>query len=195
MLWGHLTEDTELRPLIMADAAALLALIEANRAHLRHWLRWIDGNTCIADTEAFIENRLEQHADGLGLHAAIWHHGALAGLIGMLPIHWPNRTVEIGYWLGAAFQGKGLMTQACRTLVAHSFDTLGLHRIEIRAATGNTRSRAIPERLGFTQEGIQRQAEWLYDHWLDMAVYSLLQEEWIAGAPDAGERSSMPLTR
>ena len=48
----------------------------------------------------------------------------------------------------------------------------------IHCAVGNRRSRAIPERLGFTQEGIARDAEWLYDHYVDLVTYSLLAPEW-----------------
>ena len=69
------------------------------------------------------------------------------------------------------------MTRACRALVAHAFDTLRLQRVEIRVATGNRRSRAIPERLGFREEGILRQVEWLYNHYVDHVVYGRLASD------------------
>ena len=53
-----------------------------------------------------------------------------------------------------------------------------LNRIEIRAAVGNARSRAIPERLGFKQEGTLREAERVGDAYLDAVVYSMLGSEW-----------------
>ena len=70
------------------------------------------------------------------------------------------------------------MTEACRAMLNYGFDVLGLNKIEIRCATGNTRSCAIPRRLGFTQEGIIRQAEWLYDHYVDLVLYWMLASEW-----------------
>jgi ribosomal-protein-serine acetyltransferase len=53
-----------------------------------------------------------------------------------------------------------------------------MHKVEIRAASGNKKSRAVPERLGFKQEGCIRQAEWLYDHYVDHVVYGMLDLEW-----------------
>ncbi len=70
------------------------------------------------------------------------------------------------------------MTEACRAMVNHAFRELGLNRVGIACATENHRSRAIPERLGFRQEGVQRQAEWLYDRFVDRALYAMLASEW-----------------
>ena len=67
------------------------------------------------------------------------------------------------------------MTRSCRALIDHAFSTLGLHRVVIRCAVENHRSRAIPERLGFTLEGIERESQWLYDHFVDLAIYALLE--------------------
>jgi ribosomal-protein-serine acetyltransferase len=62
--------------------------------------------------------------------------------------------------------------------VEYLFDEVGLHRVEIRCGTGNTRSRAIPQRLGFHHEGILRDAEWVNDRWLDLDVWSMLEQDW-----------------
>jgi ribosomal-protein-serine acetyltransferase len=83
----------------------------------------------------------------------------------------------MGYWLDAAHQGKGIMTAACREMIKHAFQELDLHRVVIACATENLRSRAIPERLGFKLEGVARQSEWLYDHFVDHAIYALLRPD------------------
>ena len=63
-------------------------------------------------------------------------------------------------------------------MITYAFDVYGLNKVEIHCATENRRSCAIPERLGFKQEGVLRQGEWLYDHFVDLAVYGLLASEW-----------------
>ena len=75
----------------------------------------------------------------------------------------------------------GLMTNSCRALTAHAFEAYGLNRMTIACATENNKSRAIPERLGFELEGVQRQAEWLYDHFVDHALYGMLNDDWKDG--------------
>jgi RimJ/RimL family protein N-acetyltransferase len=81
-------------------------------------------------------------------------------------------------WLSADEQGRGTMTEAVRALVDHAFGPWNLHRVEIGAAVGNARSRAIPERLGFRPEGVRRRAERVGDRFLDLVVYAMLAADW-----------------
>ncbi len=55
---------------------------------------------------------------------------------------------------------------------------MGLHRIEIKVATNNLRSQAIPEKLNFRKEGLLRQAELVNNKFLDLYIYSMLSFEW-----------------
>ena len=170
--------DLELRLLEERHAEELSALSDENRDHLREWMPWVDESRTVEDRRNFIKRTLEQFANNDGFNAGIWFQGRLAGVIGYHRIDWRTRSTSIGYWLGASFQGRGIMTRVCRALVDHVFNGLGLNRVEIRCATENRKSRAIPERLGFTQEGVIRQAEWLYDHFVDLVVYGILVSEW-----------------
>ena len=85
------------------------------------------------------------------------------------------------------------MTRSCAAIVDHGFNDLKLHRITILCASENRRSRAVPERLRFTQEGTARESEWLYDHFVDLVTYSMLEHEW----PDAKKQylAARPLHR
>lgn len=159
------------------QAPLLFALIEKNRTYLRSWLPWLDDNTAIADSRNFIDCARERYANREGLDMGIWHREILVGVIGFQQFSWGSQSGELGYWLDADAQGAGIMTRCCRALIDHAFTKLELNRVEIRCAVDNAPSRAIPERLGFRQEGHLRQVEWLYDHFVDHVVYGLLVGE------------------
>lgn len=168
----------ELRLLEMHHAEELFHLTEQNRNSLRQWLPWLDTTRNVKDTERFIEGAMKQYAANLGFQVGIWYQGQLAGVICFYGLNWLHRSVGIGYWLGQAFRGQGMMTKACWAMVNYAFAELQLNRAEIRAAVGNRPSRAVPERLGFVQEGIVRETEWLYDHFVDHVIYGMLAKDW-----------------
>ena len=172
--------DLELRPLALQDAPELFALVEANRARLRRWLPWLDLNTRVAHTRAFVAERKALAAKGLARTYTIRVRGELAGMIGFNWIDRFNRSAMVGYWIAEAFEGRGLVTRSVARLVDHGFSQLALHRIEIRVAVRNRRSRGVPMRLGFRHEGTLHEAEWLYDHHVDHAVYAMLEAKWRA---------------
>ena len=160
------------------DADSAFAAIDRNRAHLRRWLPWIDHVKTVDDERAFIARATAQAAANNGFHAGIWRERKIVGAIGFHYVDWANRKTEIGYWVDEREQGRGIITRSCRAAVDYAFSEWKLNRVVIFCATGNTRSRAVPERLGFTLEGVYRQAEWLYDHFVDLAAYAALAHEW-----------------
>jgi ribosomal-protein-serine acetyltransferase len=170
--------DLELRLLEERHAAMLFELTDKSREHLRPWTPWLDSTKTEADSREFIRHSLGQFARNEGLVTGIWYKGSLAGVISFDRINNVNHSAMIGYWIGAEYQRKGLMTRACEALINYGFSELGLNRIVIWAATENLRSSAIPVRLGFTREGVERQAQWVNDHYVDIVVYSILRSEW-----------------
>lgn len=166
-----------LRVLCEDDAAELFALTDVNRAYLRRWLPWVDLVTSEEDSRSFLTTVTTQREEGRGPTFGVLCEGALAGVVGFLPVDRVNRIGEIGYWLAPGLQGRGIMTQCCRFAVRYGFLTLDLNRIQIAAGTENLESRAIPERLGFKFEGILRSRENLYGTFIDHAMYALLRNE------------------
>jgi ribosomal-protein-serine acetyltransferase len=180
-MFNHkLSDEAELRLLEERHAEELFALINRNHERLLVWVPWLSSTDSLEHTRDFTRRKLQRFADNNGFAAGIWYQGALAGEIELDYVDWSNRITEIGYWVGADAEGKGLVTKACRILIAHAFDNLGLNRVQIRCATENLRSRAIPEKLGFTQEGILRQVERLHDRYVDLVIYGMLAHEWQA---------------
>lgn len=170
--------DVVLKLLDTLHADQLTELTDSCRPYLKEWLPWVDGSKSIEDTKAFIEMTKTQFASNNGFQAGIWYRGKIAGVIGYHGMNWSHNSTSIGYWLGARYQGNGVMTKACRVFVDYAFRELKLNRVEVRCAERNLKSRAIPERLGFVKEGIIRDAEWLYDHYVDDVVYGILSREW-----------------
>jgi ribosomal-protein-serine acetyltransferase len=177
----ELAPDAWLRPLQVRHATEVFALVEANRAHLRQWLPWVDATQSEVDVRGYLLETQALAARDESLTCGLWTPAGLVGVIGYHRIYWPHRRTALGYWLAEGAQGCGLMTRAARALTDHAFAELRLHRVEIAAAVENRRSRAIPERLGFTLEGYRRECEWLYDHFVDHALYGVLAREWRGG--------------
>lgn len=158
-------------------------MIEANRARLAKWLPWAAAQAP-EDTIEFIRRTRKQLADNDGFQTAVVCEGVIAGVVGYVGVDWQKRSTNIGYWLGKEHQGRGTMTLAVRALVDHALSGWDLNRVEIRAAEENRPSRAIPERLGFRQEGVMRGAELVEGRYLDSVVYSILAADWYSAPPE-----------
>ena len=182
-------EQTHLRLLEEQYAEEFFALTARNRTYLQEWMPWAAYEGSLEETKAYMKQSLCQFANREAMRTGIWYQDRLVGVIAFEQIDWTNRSVEIGYWIDAAMQGKGLVTKVCRTLVSYAFEQYQLNKVEIHTASENSRSRAIPERLGFTQEGILRQAERFADHYNDLVVYGMLASEWREQAPGSPERA------
>lgn len=151
-------------------------LIDHNREHLRQWLLWVDKRKTAEDMVPVIKYWLENLANNHGFDVAIRYNGNLVGMIGV-QFDWGNRTASIGYFISKNSEGKGIITISLKSLIKELFDRYSLNRIEIQCAANNLKSQGIPERLEFKKEGIKRAGQFLYDHYEDLIVYSLLRNE------------------
>lgn len=174
----QVSDEIKLRPYAAADAEEIFAAVMGNYEHLRPFLHWVVPEYSLEGVREFIavsqKNREERINEGYG----IFDKSKLVGAIGFVNFSWDSKRTEIGYWIAKDFSGKGIITKSCRTLINYAFDELEMNRIEIRCATENVRSRAIPERLGFQLEGILRQALWRHTRLYDVAIYGLLKKDW-----------------
>jgi ribosomal-protein-serine acetyltransferase len=174
-----LGDGAVLRRLRPDEAPTIFAAVEANRGRLDPWMPWSGLTRTVDDQQAWLDRVLsdEGNFDGTGLFV----DGAYAGGVGMT-IDPFGVTGEIGYWISREFEGRGLVTRAVKAFIDMGFEELGLHRIFIRAGVDNVRSRAIPERLGFTNEGVLRGEGKGSDGsgFHDLVAYGLLEEEWRA---------------
>lgn len=173
----HIDDELTVRLLEERHAPGLYALIDRNREHLSRWFPWVEHTTEVEHTRDFLRRSLRKFADGNGFEAGVFAGDRHVGMVGLHYLrHHPGRT-ELGYWLAADAQGQGIMTRIVRGLTRILFDDYGLERVEIRCHPDNVRSRAVPERLGFRQEGILRHMGELRGEAFDHVVYGLLAEE------------------
>ncbi len=160
------------------DAGEIYAAVRENLEELKLWMPWVTDDYSIETARDFIRKNLIELAENNTFAAAVVLNEKIVGTVGLHHFDSANKSIQMGYWLDKEAQGKGLMTRCCRVLINYAFDDLALNRVQINCNVENTKSRAIPERLGFKLEGIFRQVEWLNGKFRDWAVYAMLAEEW-----------------
>ncbi len=89
-----------------------------------------------------------------------------------------NSIGEVGYWIRSDETGNGYATEATTRAVQIGFEEMGLHKVQLRIAVGNTRSEKIARRLDFAHEGTLRDEVKVGNQWLDHTVWSMLEREW-----------------
>ena len=187
-----ISPELRMKVLIPSDAGPLFALVHRNREHLRQWLPWVDATKGAEDTRGFLGGAYEAFKEDLAAHFGIRLNGQLVGIVGFHGFDRTNRVTSLGYWLARDYCRRGIMRKCVAAAVEFAIREEGMNRVYVRCATGNHASKRIPQSLGFRFEGIQREAEWLYDHFLDLEVYSMLAREWTGAAgrivrPDQGK--------
>ena len=172
--------STRLRELTGEDAGALYALVDGNRNYLRQWLPWVDRQQGPQDSAHFIEGARKDNRAGVALTLGIEHQGEIAGVIAFHEFDRDNRQISMGFWISSSHQGKGIVSSSCERLIEYAFTDLGLNRVVMKIAEDNIRSRRVAERLGLACEATSRQSEWLYDHYVNQAIYAITAEQWSA---------------
>jgi ribosomal-protein-alanine N-acetyltransferase len=109
--------------------------------------------------------------------------GAIIGMIWIFKSTPYFDALELGYKIFDRAQwGQGLMTEATTLVVDYLFATKQINRLEIRCDVENRASARVAEKLGFTHEGVSRQAVFANGAHHDMDVYALLREGWTAAS-------------
>src|SRR5690625_2445666 len=146
-----------LRMLTARDAKPLFKITDESREYLKKWLPWLDETKSEEESLSFIKSTFITYNNRTGITAGIFLDEVLVGVISYNELDFTNKIGSIGYWLNINNTGKGIMTKSVSSMITYGIQELGLNRIEIRCASNNKRSRAIPERLGFKQEGYLRE--------------------------------------
>ena len=154
------------------DRDEFLALARASRAFLRPWV------APPADRAAFAAYlRRARRPTERGFLVCRRLDGAIVGVINVSQISLGNfRNAYLGYYAGAAFAGRGYMSEGLRLAVRHSFGRLGLHRLEANIQPGNRASIRLVRRGGFTREGFSRRYLKIFGRWRDHERWAVTAE-------------------
>jgi RimJ/RimL family protein N-acetyltransferase len=169
------------RPFTDDDAAPLFAAIQESRAHIQTWLPWADQHHSVADTLEFIRRTQARWIlrDGFGMGIFSRQEGTFFGGIGLDVVSWDVRAFDIGYWVRKSAEGHGYVSEATRLVTTFAFAPLKARRVTIRCDARNTRSKAIPERLGYVYEGCLRRSELdTIGQPFDMLIFAMIPEDY-----------------
>lgn len=152
-------------------------MVDQNRPHLREWLPFVDRMQTIEFSENYVKGTIQRNKEGIEYAFVIIENEIVIGRIGVYKIDIQNKIGEIGYWLIENKQGKGIIIKSCKTIIDFCFNELKINRIEIKCGIKNSKSKAIPEKLNFTNEGIIREGELIHNNFIDINLYSLLKSD------------------
>jgi ribosomal-protein-alanine N-acetyltransferase len=165
-----------LRELRLADAPALLSVLTTEEV-----TRFISPPpTTVEGFERFITWANAQRAAGTYICFAVVPHGSetAIGIIQVRQLDPGFGTAEWGFAIGQAFWGTGLFVQAAELVLAFAFETVGVHRLEARAAVMNGRGTGALQKLGAHRDAVLRKSFSRNGCALDQALWSILEEDW-----------------
>ncbi|WP_448572472.1 GNAT family N-acetyltransferase [Trichothermofontia sp.] len=132
------------------------------------------------DSEQFIEAELAKYTSLQPASWAIVHQavGKVIGTCGFGFWHIAHARIEVGYALGRAYWGQGLMPEALQAVITFCFSTLPLNRIEALCLVENHASARVMEKVGMYYEGLLREALCHQGRYCDLKLYAILQSDW-----------------
>jgi ribosomal-protein-serine acetyltransferase len=173
------TDRLRLRAPRRADAGPLFEAIAETLEQLVPWLPWARPDHSRSETRRYLRAARTAWARHTAFEFVIEAPtgGSILGVTSLHRIDWLRHSAGIGYWIRRSRFGEGLATEASEAVLAHAFGALMLHRVEALVALANKPSQRVVEKLGFTREGVARDAEFVDGRFLDHIQYSLLDHE------------------
>lgn len=153
-------------------ARAVRPVAVANLERLRQWEPWAHNLDPDGVDDDWNSEQLRRFIAGTAIPTVVLQDGRPIGSVSAQLDRY-YRTGELGYWIAAEAEGKGIVLRACQALISDMFAD-GIERAEIRTAAHNVRSIRLAERLGFTREGTLRSALPVGPVRHDVAVFGLV---------------------
>lgn len=180
-LIGNLVTLRELR---LSDAPALFSALSSEQVS-----RFISPPPATVEGfERFIGWAIRQREAGQHVCFAAVPHGSdtAIGLFQVRSLEPAFGTAEWGFAIASEFWGTGVFADGAHLTVDFAFEVLGVHRLEARAALKNGRGNGALRKLGAVQEGVLRQSLLRNGEYLDQALWTILQEDWLQSTAPCG---------
>ena len=168
-----------LREMRVSDAPSLFAMLTTEEV-----ARFISPPpTTVEGFERFIMWANRERAAGTYACFAIVPHGmdTAVGIFQVRQIEPAWGTAEWGFAIGSPFWGTGAFADGAKLVLDFAFETIGVHRLEARAAVQNVRGNAALRKLGAVQEGVLRRSFLRNGQYLDQALWAILDEDYRMG--------------
>ena len=181
---GAERNEVVLRELRASDAPSLFALLTTEEVS-----RFISPPpTTVEGFEKFIAWTIRQRAAGTYACFAVTLKGfdTAIGIFQVRETEPGFGTAEWGFAIGSPFWGTGVFEEGAKLVLEFAFETLGVHRLEARAAVRNGRGNGALRKIGAVQEGVLRKSFLRNGQYLDQALYAIVAEEWRARGGTAG---------
>jgi len=175
VLTGSMVILRELRP---SDAPSLFALLTTEEVS-----RFISPPpTTVDGFERFIAWTHRQRTAGSYACFAVTMRGddTAIGIFQLRELEPGFGTAEWGFAIGSAFWGTGVFQDGAALVIRFAFETVGVHRLEARAAVRNGRGQGALRKMGAVQEGVLRKSFLKNGEYLDQTLWTILEEDWCA---------------
>ena len=169
----EIEEDLKLTLMQEFLADELYELVIKNQEHLSKWFPWVWDVKSVNDSRAYIISRLELLSRGKSVYCGVIYKDKLVGVLDFVSIDKQNKKSDIGYWIDANYQGKGIMSKAVKALIDYGINYLDLKKFIILCDTKNNKSCNIAKRLGFSQEGLLKEHLVVNGERRDFYMYAL----------------------
>ncbi len=170
-----------LRPIRAGDESAWQRLRLADDARLTPWEATLPPGSpdTLGSFREYVRSQSRLARRGEAMPFVLEVDGALAGQVPVSSVRWGALECgTVGYWIGASWEGRGLMTLAVAMVLDHLFgEQVGLHRVEIDVRPENTRSLAVCRRLGLRREGLRRGLMHINGAWADHIAFAAVAED------------------
>ena len=174
-----LADGVSLRLVESGDGAALAEALTRNADHLAPWdpIREPDHATG-ARQEAFVAEMRAQYSTSSAAAFVLTAEGEIIGQATVSHIvRGPFLSGNLGYWLDAAWTGRGLMTAAVAAIAEFSRDDLGLHRLQAATLVRNEPSQAVLTRARFERIGLAPRYLQIAGTWQDHVLFQRILED------------------